>query len=792
MKRMLHGSCKRQYIFRPQAIKGARIISCNVSVVVDGAEKSVFEFWDPFLITAMSLNAAHEAFCGEKHKLVRKGVFPHTYVHKVGVVDAFGAVGAVELNIESDFPPAMRSHVQRMIENKELECGSVDGNVMFDLVKHHDEYVESDVVMMEDVYESLSELLMKKAPKENLLVTFFPTVASMSFYLCLLKIDPQVRGRQDNMRIDTQIFLMNRRLEQEVREGMYGGRCINRVLEYISSQYDLVLKAIAMRFKVPEEMLDAFIVEHRELLEQAMVGGCFVGKAIYKAVTDALAYLDMNGMYHYIMQTCKFPYGMHMEVRQPSSLLSLLRAFEARGDGCDNDDNDDFPMFFMRLDVYPNPHENESCLPSREKKTGGRLRWDNQPKIQQVYNCAHLRLAVKRGFRLEAPTWAIVWGSQAADGSWHGKKCRMFKEVMDEYEMDRNVGGSMKDFGKLCANTTGGAMAKRDFMVKTFVFAADRGQEVENLEELDEYVRNPDWKCTYSEYSETDERVCLVRRYKFVGDEENVICKRAPQMWGYIMSYAHVLIEEACEGVFGASRRMGLYHNQPMNGDTDSLFLHWEKCVQGRIKLHPLQLGSFSDDLKKLYCKDVAYEEDEQGRPLIAKVIHMSSPQKKLYALTCILPNGMVIQTQPKSKGIGKQKNMNIMMGIELDAIIETCQFNVKVAMQHENKSVRLQERMKLEQAVAEYGNFTTGLTTAMLIKAARNPCLGGIVAVRRVWKSHGFTVAPHLVTKGVQYFSKECQMLTRRVHSYLKHSISSFVDFERWCSVLARPNWCT
>lgn len=755
MKRLLHKSNGRHYIFKPSAIKGSKIICCDICITHNGTEKVVFQFWDPFLITGLSLNNAHKAFCVEKHSLVKKGVFPHTYVHRVGVLRAFSQIGETELNIQRDFPPAMREQVGEMINRNELREGSGgSGTVLFDLQKEHDDYVETDVNMMEDVYESLNELLMKKAPLENLMVSSFPTVASMSFYLSLLKMDPQVRGVHTDSRLESNIFLMNRRLEKKVRCGMYGGRCINRATEYTSSDMDMVMQ------KVAEKSGREYKSELLEEMMQRVAQGETLTVADYERVQDALVYLDVNGMYHYIMQNCNFPYGMHMEVVDAYYLVSLLRQFEREGDRAD------FPMFFMQLDVYPNPHENESCLPSRDSKFG-RLRWDNQPKIQQVYNCVHLRLACERGFRLENPSWAVVWGGQEESGKWVGKKCKIFKEVMDEYEEDRGFGGARKTFGKLCANTTGGSMAKRDFMTKVEVFTAEPGQECPRLKELMEVVKDPEWKCIYSELSVNEEGRCvLVKKFRFLGDEENVMGKRAPQMWGYIMAYAHCMLEKACEGVFGENRRGGNFRYQPANGDTDSLFLPWNMCVNDRINLHPKKLGMFSDDLSDYY--NVPYSCDAKGRPRFAKILQMSAPQKKLYALTCILPDGRLIQTKPKSKGIGKQANMIILTGKEYDQVKLDCKFDHKLASQDPSKERRLIERIKLERALMQKGNFTTALTTSMLIKAARTAELGGIVAVRRVWKSHGFTVAPHLITNGVEFFSKECELLTRRVRPFL------------------------
>ena len=815
LREMMHRAKYSGIEMSLQAMSGARLMCGDLVYKYESKRYKCLSFWDPCLLAANTLDGAHKAFCPGKHILVEKDVFPHKWIKKVGAESAFATKGLVELDIKTSFFANMWSVVREKIAECALQAGSMPDSVLFDLRKEHDAYIEKDVVLMEDVYEALSQVMFDFLPGENLLPCSFPTLASFSFYAANRLLPGECIEMKDKSgRIKTKIYRMNMRMIAMVRMGVYGGRTLNRALKFVSAQYEQVkaatvkstiagkqvdasrariskCKADLARFllrkrvddgegdpelyykeilaqvstiaKAAEEEKDPYskalqeaIREHNQLLHKTAEARA-EGQAAYNSLDDALFYLDVNGMYHDVMQQSVFPYGQHQEFTNKNDCAHLLNYFRTEADDCT------MPMFMIRLDLYPNEHDVEASIPHRGGK--GRLMWDNTPKLQQVYSSVHIKLALDRGYRVCNPTWAVVWGQLEQDtGKWIGAKAKIFASLMEKCEAERKLGGGRKTFGKGTANRNFGAWTKRDFNDSYRVFSTIDGV-FEDVEDMLNLYRDGSLECRYHQSYKRDDGEHIVVsnwRAKAVDDEE--LGKRAPWIGAFVLAYAHRMIDDMIEKCI--DRRSGQYTNQVYNGDTDSIFLHCSSVNVDVLPIHLKRLGALSDDLDDYYSEpetDAAGEliPDSQGRPRFAKIVRMACPAKKMYGVEFVTPDGVFHRGKPKSKGLAKGMSLNKMTGIEWEAFKKP--FNERLASS--DIDVRSAARRELDKAVeAEGDGFVDQLTIDDLFAAVDAPEQHGVVGSSLNWKSFGPKPAPHKLRAGNEFFSKENIVMKRQI----------------------------
>ena len=409
--------------------KNSKMITFDIIYTTeDGHSKTILSCWDPCLVIMNTLDEAHKDFCPEQHANVHKGVYPHKWIGKVGVEEAFAEEKVHEIDINSGFPYNMRSQVRNGIEKGILKSGSAPDSVLFNPVRELHKYVYQDVHMLENVVEKISLTIWNDIlPESNIPVWKFATSSALGFYATIYLLDDEYieenKSGDKSEGIRSKIHRLLKRHDRFCREGVYGGKTLNRLLQFISQQRD--------------EIVDRF--KNGTLTSQD-----------YLDCTDALFYIDIVGMYHYIAQHGIYPYGREIELVLQPDIDTFFEAFMS------NPTNPDFPMFYMRLDVYPLSYDLESSLPRRNKGEK-RLLWDNEPRYGVVYNSVHLQLALKKGYHIEKPTQVILWGTKVA-GVWKGTHAKLFEKSCQKWEKMRLLGGCMKDTGKAiaCSGPFGG------------------------------------------------------------------------------------------------------------------------------------------------------------------------------------------------------------------------------------------------------------------------------------------------------------------------------------------------
>ena len=647
-----------------------------------GRSKVALESWDPCLLLSASLSNAHADWCKEKHKSVEKDCFPHIWLSEDDNMDRAWGLAESSIPIEDGFPSSMWGTVRKRLRLGTLLPGELTAEghetVRFNCTRELHRYCAVDVEMLEDVVESSAKCLWDDVlPGMNVPIFKFPTAASLSIYLCLTTMPdmymvPQSAREQDKsgLSYNSQLFRLTKEDDNMCRSGNYGGRTINRALAYRSEDYESLWE----KHTDEEEKMDC---------------------ADYDAIDDCYYYIDAVGLYHHLMQSSIFPYGPETILEDPESCREFWEQYLASRDAL-SPKYGKLPMFFAHFpSVQPHRGDLESALPSRCAKTG-RLLWDNMEKKDIVYNSVHVNLGLERGYTFSVPTKIMLWGDQVG-GEWIARKGKVLNKSMAICLDLRARGGVVKVFGKLVANATFGCLAMRDFMSELFTMKSRcRDPSSQYREHIDRIADPNCWELVReTEYisRESGEPVGVLHAtWNKKVTEEDYICKRVSYIGSFILAYAHELVDDAIETVMGDDRRAGVIYAQPCNGDTDSIFIH-RRYLMARAGVVGLQfseetLGAWNDDLKK-YCATVPWDGrdrldllergytlvtdpdtgehlkyirpkgisyDAQGVPRFAKIVLGNFIAKKMYSLEFVTPDGRLLTSGVKSKGIPKGK----------------------------------------------------------------------------------------------------------------------------------------
>ena len=703
--------------------KNSSIIRMDVSMKVGFKEKELLTVWDPYLLISERLDDAHESFCPEEHKTMQKDCFPHNWVSKVGAKEAFKENADRELVIASAFPDSMRKIVERRITSGSLLEGSHPGTVLFNPVKEMLSYVVQDVVMLEDVVESFSLTVWNKILPDMMIPIFkFPTASSFGFAATILLLEEQHQHiTADSMkkgRIVSRLHRLNKRLDAYSRSSTFGGKTLNRATAFLSQERDEILRKIATGTMTAEE---------------------------YDKIEDCMMYIDRVGMYHEIAKNREFPFEKEIELVLRGDVENFFKEFMK------DPNNEKFPMFMMRLDVYPPQGEVESFLPGREKE-GGRLLWSNKVKYDQWYNSVHLVHALKRGYVIKNPQHVIAWGTMNAQtGEWTGNRATLFRQSSMKWEEMRLQGGAVKTCAKLISNSgCFGAMLKRDFHNEIEFYNAQPGEVCGKYNKYLDKARDSKYKIKYEVNTvREDGGACKTVEWESIPGDD-YICTRASYIGSFILAYAHVAIDETIETLLGADRRNGCKTNQINNGDTDSLMVH-VKHIKGKdIKFHTTDLGSYNDDLAKYYGKPKTVQYSAlTGLPIFAKIIKQANPAKKCYAMEVVLPDGTLKLIDPKTKGIAKGRNNHIMTGEERDLMLwDKVDYSVPM-----NKKKRKEVEREVIDAYLDTCETNNELTADMIFDSIDNRQYGGIVATSTNMRKVGPKPSLSDVARGVEAY---------------------------------------
>ena len=761
--------------------KGSSIVIGKIIMTIEDHELDMFSVWDPCLFLSSTLDRAHASFCREKHVNVKKDAFPHIWIGEVGVAEAFGVVGEVELEIIRAFPSQMLSTVKSRIEEGTLKRGRSDEWVFFNPVKELLSYVTKDVDMMENVVESFSMTVWKDIFDEACIPVWnFSTCPGLGFYATVFKLNPKYLLKdEDSFRTRSKLHRLTKRLDKFIRESVYGGRTLNAALRWSSSQLDDVESRIAA------------------IAEPDSVKGKQEAFDIYDSVTDCHFYLDKVGLYHYIARSSEFPYGKETELTDISDIDHFMECF------LKNPESKTFPMFVMKLDLIPNVHDTSSAVPQRRDKQK-KLVWTNKPLKQGVYNSVHLQMALRRGYKLSNPTRVVVWGerevvetrhrsSTRVQYKWIGTRGQMFKESCDKWMDLRREGGAKKVVGKLIANSGPfGGMLKRDFHTESCIYVAKPDENCVDMIEYVKRLRNPAWKMKHERaYVSENGTATLMVQWEETVDDDNFICTRASYIGSFITAYGHVQIDNAIEDLFGDARRDGTVNAQPMNGDTDSIFFHasalMDKNGKSKVTLHNTTLGAFSDDLDDYYnaSKEITYSK-RTGLPLFAKIIEAYNPAKKVYGNKIITPDGKIIVINPKTKGISKGSTNRILTGKQAREIVteykeemmmdlpDTASTSRKrkrdIAKQLDDDTLSTAKRAKFERdIIADYFEEKNEPYSQQVdFNKLREQCLdessGGLIASSMRMKKHGLISSAKDFANGVDSYSIQNRIMTRHI----------------------------
>ena len=675
MRHIIHGKSEMHDFtkFRVNfTMRGGTIVTLSLhrTRVVDGVqhghEKSCLRTWDPFLLMPTSLDSMSRGLLDGVGGV--KGCFPHTYISRVGAAAAFDSRVVSTRLIPTDFPVSHRGKdLWAFCESEELKYSEVEGWVDFPLRHIHDKYLWQDVNLLTRCVVALDRLCFVTV-LPGISILQFPTAASFTMFGFMFTLPKRFQydthrrrtsdrdsaedlemvmeternlppgvslSSESDRLVRSRLHLPTMEESRRVRLSIYGGKAFPRATWWMSS------------------VCNDYLKREKDLTS-----------ADYESLTDCLYYTDFQAMYGSIMKTREFPIGPHLVVMTPSVLNSLLSQLRTHGQS-------GTPFFIMSLDRRPNEHEVEPPLGAHSAETGN-LSWDNTTRKGMHYTSVDIDVGFQRGIGFSNPTWGMVWGvydEVKMCWSFDNSKAVILKDWMEIGERLKLKGGAVGKMGKLIINSAYGVLLKRDFLDTSVIISDEKTYE--------DFAMDPNLECMYQDY--VKEGKCIVAKYRRNVLPDSDLSRNCAYIGAFVLAYSHQMVDTVTyaanpDRIAGTVRGI---RNQPILGDTDSIFVHHRNFSRPEFLAHVKKgTGYLSDDLKDLYSPSSQFlplgsctlPSCVEGRDLtslesadhcmheirFAKILSVECPSPKLYALTVILPDGKIVRVKPKSKGIPK------------------------------------------------------------------------------------------------------------------------------------------
>ena len=608
--------------------KNTKVMCLSLIHIESGLE--VLKCHDLCNIIQCSLDRGCKEFLNDKSGKW-KGCFPHDYVEKNGAgcvlktnihltLDDFGVNGthrskAARLDYLFHNPDSEQSDQER------AEASTFD-LAHFNLFAWLKKYGQQDVFALEALYIHLNvicEDVIKAA------VFQFVSASSIAWYAGISNMPTQFCYQRTRKYMITKMHRLNQSDVELIRRSVKGGKCFPRVLEWTSSQYNDIRAGVISNDQVE----------------------------------DYLAYLDISGMYVYIMHQFDFPIGAHSRLSAPDRMIWQGFLQHKTNDNlknvCDRGRVEvqdqmwkSIPFFVADVTLRLHPQEVEPCVPTRLSKNSG-IRWLNGSR-RDVYTSVDVRNVLENGGVVEEIHDMIIWPERG----------RLFQKWMEKTldgkkKAEEEKKPALRSFWKLLGNSFFGGLLKRDFSSVV--------QHVKNLTEKDDFHKTCLW---------TDFFRCENHSYFMMGDDRapfyaGWLSKRLPHLGAFVLSYSRLMLERMLRDV-NPWRRDGTEQsikNQAIYGDTDSLIVH--SSALPRIKQWIKNKNGFlTDDLSKEWCKNEAGE-DVTTFPNwkledihFSKIIQLHCPAPKSYGGEYLPPRSDKIESFLKFKGITKNSSFQL------------------------------------------------------------------------------------------------------------------------------------
>ena len=552
------------------------------------SKKCALRFHDLCRIVMAPLSDACLSFLGRD----LKGLFPHRElnINKDQYRLVLSGHGPVNLSRDSFFSKDLRTLDSWKAESRQEKFteafpDSPDMVILYDdegrfvsvsnvnLNSAMEKYADSDVLILRDLYLAVDGLIVEHFDAN---VLDFHSANSLAQYGLLTNLAPEFKYNTGSRKlIMSKLFRLDPDQDSFVSAAMFGGRTFPRQTYFISKH----------------------LCDDTKTLD--------VTDPNWSDNVDALAYLDISGMYVSLMKDNAYPYGAP-EWAAPSEIADILAMCKDKNRWSELKTT----FFVAEADLELHPMELEPPIAHKDPDTG-RTVWNNLRRVQKLTNLDIWLALVNEGTVYEIRT-VLLWR----------KSGFIFKKWMDKTLDMKNEGEAtgkkaLRNFGKLCGNSTFGGLAMKTYdNITALCF---------NRSSLEEFYKSAHWQGVLTH----KEGVMMWGKVKREATKTRH-SRSAKNLGVFVLAYSRIMVDKFVSALCPNRRDTSGLQEQPFYGDTDSLLVHCSqlKRVRGLLGEKP---GDWTCDLYKNFYADPQI-------PRMGLVLELVAAAPKSYALSYALP----------------------------------------------------------------------------------------------------------------------------------------------------------
>ena len=553
---------------------------------------------DIYQITLASLDDSTKSYVGKECK----GLFPHKMINNLFFNDPH--------ILKKSFNLTMNDFYKR--DHDKLHTINLNNyNIKDNLLK----YAKNDTYITLELYRALNKICYNVFKCD---IVNFLTVGQMANYGLMTNLPKEItykkydEDRNKLKEIHTKLYRCDKSEDAFIREAIYGGKSLPRIHSYESIDKD----------------------------------------KNYEAINDFLTFLDISGMYVYIMKKYNFPYN-----KSRYASKSELEAFNQELEIGDYSNLFKNRFFIADVECQPNDYDLEPPIGRHEN---GKLIWDCTKRTGK-YTSIDLQTLINSKGKIYKVYKMLIWEHDTnIFTKWMNKTIEIKNNGEEMNEKVPKSGNALGSFGKLLENAAYGDTIRGDHQ--------DNIQFIKSIKDQREFLEENELKNIIP-CDDDDDGFHVFIGNKLV-NESKYLSGRPSYLGAFVLSYSRVLLNEIITTIYGKDRyTINGIKKQVYTGDTDSLVVHCSQ-VPKLINANMIgdENGKLTDDLnKKFVIGDNKFQ--------FAKITEFVTSAPKKYALKYVMPNDERLE-KITCNGISK-KNMKFINPFNSKEQLEKLNFDI-------------------------------------------------------------------------------------------------------------------
>ena len=437
---------------------------------------------DLYQITLASLDDSTKSYIGKECK----GVFPHKLINNLFFNDPDILKKSFNLT-QNDF--YKRDHDK--LHTVDLNNYNIKDNLI--------KYAKNDTYITLDLYRALNKLCYEVFKCD---ILNFLTVGQMANYGLMTNLPKDItykkydNNKNESKEIHTKLYRCDKNEDEFIREAIYGGKSLPRIHSY----------------------------ESRDKNKQ------------YKDIQDFLTFLDISGMYVYLMKKHDYPYG--------KSRYASVHELETFNSELEIQDYSNFfgnKFFVAEVDCQPNECDLE---PSIGRHENGKLIWDCSRR-RGKYTSVDLETLIKSRGKIFKVHKMLIWNFDTnIFAKWMNKTLEIKNKGEEMNQKASKSGDALRSFGKLLGNAAYGDTIRGDHQ--------DNIQFIKNIKDQREFLEENELKNIIP-CDEEDDGFHVFIGNKFVNESRH-LSGRPSYLGAFVLSYSRALLNDIIDTIYGEDR----------------------------------------------------------------------------------------------------------------------------------------------------------------------------------------------------------------------------------------------